>query len=76
MGWIRLLGVRRPWRRQGIALALLRQAFQEFKRRGHVVVGLGVDAASPSGATALYRRAGMRIDKQLDQYRKVVRSGA
>ncbi len=75
-GGIRLLGVRRPWRRQGIALALLRQAFQEFTRRGHAVVGLGVDAASPSGATALYRRAGMRIDKQFDQYRKVVRSGA
>jgi GNAT superfamily N-acetyltransferase len=75
MGWIRLLGVRRPWRRQGIALALLRQAFQEFTRRGHAVVGLGVDAASPTGATELYRRAGMRIDKQFAQYRKVVRSG-
>jgi ribosomal protein S18 acetylase RimI-like enzyme len=75
MGWVRLLGVRRPWRRQGIALALLRQAFQEFKRRGQRSVGLGVDAASPTGATELYRRAGMRIDKQFAQYRKIVRSG-
>ncbi len=75
MGWVRLLGVRRPWRRQGIALALLRHAFQEFKRRGRTIVGLGVDADSPTGATELYRRAGMHIDKQFDQYRKILRSG-
>jgi ribosomal protein S18 acetylase RimI-like enzyme len=74
MGWVRLLGVRRPWRRQGIALALLRQAFREFKQRGQRSVGLGVDADSTTGATELYRRAGMQVDKQFDQYRKVLRS--
>lgn len=54
------LGVRRPWRRRGIALALLQTAFAELHRRGIRNVELGVDAESPTGATRLYERAGMR----------------
>ncbi len=33
-GWIYGLGVRRPWRRRGVALALLQQCFVAFHRRG------------------------------------------
>lgn len=54
------LGVRRPWRRRGIALALLTTAFAELHRRGIPRVELTVDADSPTGATRLYERAGMR----------------
>jgi GNAT superfamily N-acetyltransferase len=61
MGWIDRLGVRRPWRRQGLALALLHHCFGEFYRRGIAQAGLGVDAASLTGATQLYERAGMPI---------------
>jgi ribosomal protein S18 acetylase RimI-like enzyme len=53
------LGVREPWRRRGIALALLRTAFSEFHRRGIPRAELGVDAENPTGATRLYERAGM-----------------
>jgi mycothiol synthase len=60
-GWIASLGVRRPWRRRGLGLALLRQAFVEFHRRGERLVQLGVDAQSPTGATRLYERAGMHV---------------
>jgi mycothiol synthase len=60
--WITQLGVRRPWRRRGLGLALLHHAFGEFWRRGERAVGLGVDTASPTGATRLYERAGMRVD--------------
>jgi ribosomal protein S18 acetylase RimI-like enzyme len=60
-GWIASLGVRRPWRRRGLGLALLRQALGEFHRRGERVVQLGVDAESPTGATRLYERAGMHV---------------
>jgi mycothiol synthase len=60
-GWIASLGVRRPWRRRGLGLALLRQALGEFHRRGERLVQLGVDAASPTGATRLYERAGMHV---------------
>jgi mycothiol synthase len=53
------LAVRRPWRRRGIALALLHTAFAEIHRRGIPRVELGVDSESPTGATRLYERAGM-----------------
>jgi mycothiol synthase len=59
-GWVDALGVRASYRRRGIAEALLRTAFAEFWRRGERRVGLGVDAESPTGATRLYERAGMR----------------
>jgi hypothetical protein len=33
----------------------------ELYGRGQRVIGLGVDAENPTGATRLYERAGMRI---------------
>ena len=59
-GWVDVLGVRPDYRRRGIAEALLKTAFAEFWRRGERRVGLGVDAESPTGATRVYERAGMR----------------
>ena len=61
MGWVRSLSVRRPWRRHGLGMALLLNAFREFHGRGQRQVGLGVDAESPTGATRLYERAGMAV---------------
>ena len=58
-GWIDALFTRRPWRRQGIGAALLADAFGRFWKRGEHSVGLGVDAASDTGAFRLYQRAGM-----------------
>ncbi|MFQ5614066.1 MAG: GNAT family N-acetyltransferase [Anaerolineae bacterium] len=75
MGWVDELGVRRPWRRRGLALALLRHSFGEFYRRGRRQVGLGVDAASLTGATRLYEKAGMRPIRQYDGYEKELRPG-
>ncbi len=75
MGWVRSLGVRRPWRQRGLGLTLLRVAFAEFYARGRRKVGLGVDSQSLTGATRLYERAGMRVDRQFDQYRKELRGG-
>jgi mycothiol synthase len=60
-GWVGALGVRRPWRRRGIGLALLRHALCEFRRRGETRVGLGVDTQNPTGATSLYEQVGMRV---------------
>lgn len=59
-GYVGLLGVRRPWRRQGLGEALLLRSFQAFRERGWTRGTLGVDASSPTGATRLYERAGMR----------------
>jgi mycothiol synthase len=70
MGWIRSLSVRRPWRRHGLGMALLLNAFAQFHARGERRVGLGVDAESPTGATRLYERAGMRVVEETAIYRK------
>jgi mycothiol synthase len=58
-GWVQVLFTRRPWRRQGVGAALLADAFGRFWERGEHSVGLGVDAASDTGAFRLYERAGM-----------------
>lgn len=75
MGWVDSLGVRRAWRRKGLGLALLRHAFSEFRRRGWATAGLGVDAASETGATRLYEGAGMRVAHQHAIYQKELRPG-
>ncbi len=74
-GWVQTLGVRRPWRRRGLGEALLLQSFGEFYRRGTRRVGLGVDAASPTGATRLYERAGMRVSREFAVYEIELRPG-
>lgn len=67
-GWIQNLGVLSGWRKRGLGMALLRYAFEVFYERSQHTVGLGVDAASLTGATRLYERAGMRIVHQYDTY--------
>ncbi|HLX39833.1 MAG TPA: GNAT family N-acetyltransferase [Ktedonobacteraceae bacterium] len=74
-GWVDTLAVRRPWRKLGVGLALLRQAFGEFYKRGTRTVGLGVDAQNLTGATRLYIRAGMHVALQHDTYQKELRPG-
>ncbi len=74
-GWVSAIGVRRPWRKRGLGLALLRHAFNEFYRRGNRKVGLGVDAQNLTGALSLYENAGMHIDLAHDFYEKELRPG-
>jgi mycothiol synthase len=72
LGWVRHLGVRRGWRGRGLGLALLQHAFAAFYARGRTTVGLGVDAQSPTGATRLYQRAGMRVTEEYETYEKLL----
>ena len=74
-GFVSSLGVKRPWRRQGIAQALLLEAFGEYYKRGKKKVDLGVDAESLTGATDLYKKVGMFVLRQYDMYEKVLRPG-
>jgi mycothiol synthase len=60
-GYVNLLGVRRPWRRQGLGEALLLRSFEAFREKGLTRGTLGVDASSVTGATRLYERAGMSV---------------
>jgi mycothiol synthase len=75
MGWVGTLGVLRPWRKQGIGMALLRHSFCEFYRMGKPRGGLGVDASSLTGALRLYENAGMHPYYQSDLYEYEVRPG-
>ena len=68
-GWVDV-GVRRPWRRRGLGLALLRRAFGEYRSRGVRRVELSVDAGSTTGAPRLYGRAGMRPKTSYVVYQK------
>jgi GNAT superfamily N-acetyltransferase len=58
-GFVHTLFTRRPWRRQGVGAALLRDVFGRFWERGERRVGLSADTASDTGAFRLYERAGM-----------------
>jgi len=75
MGVVDTLGVRRPWRRKGLGLALLHHAFSEYFNRGLKRVGLGVDTQNLSGATRLYEKAGMQVSHEFAVYEKELRPG-
>jgi len=74
-GSVDVLGVRRPWRRRGLALALLAHSFGELYRRGKTSVKLGVDSESLTGATRVYERAGMHVAMETRNYEKELRPG-
>lgn len=74
-GWVSTLAVLSDARGRGIGLALLQSAFAEFCRRGYRHIGLGVDAASLTGATRLYERAGMRVALRFTAFERVLRDG-
>jgi mycothiol synthase len=69
-GWVASLGVRRPWRRRGLGLALLLRSFGQLYERGERRVSLSVDTENPTGATRLYERAGMRAEHEEVLYEK------
>jgi mycothiol synthase len=70
LGWVSVLGVRRPWRRRGLGRALLLHAFRELRARGKPRAGLGVDGANTTGAVDLYRQAGMQVVRQFDHWER------
>ncbi len=72
LGWIAILGVRSPWRRRGIARALLLHAFDALRTRGFARAGLGVDSDSPTGAHTLYEDVGMRMTQRFDILEKAL----
>ncbi len=70
LGWIKGLGVRRPWRRRGLGGALLAHAFAAFARRGQLRVDLGVDTAGETAPQRVYERAGMQASSAYELYAK------
>ncbi len=58
-----VLGVARAHRRRGLGYALLMHSFKVLYERGHRTITLYVDAGSLTGATRLYEKAGMHVEK-------------
>lgn len=71
--FIDLLGVKRPWRKQGIAQAMLLHVFQEAYRRGQHTILLYVDSDSLTNAHRVYHQVGMSPDSQTAVYCKVLK---
>jgi mycothiol synthase len=62
--------VRRPWRRRGLASALVARSLLLLRERGMTSAWLGVDADNPTGALGVYERAGFAVHTRATAYRK------
>lgn len=69
-GWTEDICVRRPWRQQGLAKALIVRSMRVLREQGMTEVGLGVDADNPNGALRLYESLGYRVTKKFMTYEK------
>ena len=70
LGYTESISVRRPWRRKGLARALLARSMDMFKKMGMTQTALGVDTQNPSGALQLYESMGYKVISQSTVYRK------
>lgn len=71
-GYVRTLGVLRPFRGRGLAQLLLIRAFRHYRDRGRAGVLLAVDSDSPTGAQHLYEKVGMRAVRVIDAWARPV----
>jgi GNAT superfamily N-acetyltransferase len=69
-GYTETICVRRPWRRRGLARALIARSFEVLKGLGMTEAALGVDTESPTGALQLYEGMGFRPVKRDSLYRR------
>ena len=69
-GLVDILGVRRPYRHQGLGRALLLAGLHALKEAGMESAMLGVDAESLTGATRLYESVGFVEHRQYILYRR------
>jgi mycothiol synthase len=69
-GYTEYISVRRPWRRRGLARALIAASFPLLRARGMTEAGLGVDTENPSGALRVYESCGFVPVSRSTTYRK------
>lgn len=68
-GWTENICVRRPWRKRGLARALIAQSLWAVKERGMSEAALGVDTENLNGALQLYQSMGFQPVKRFTIYR-------
>ncbi len=71
-GYTEFICVRRPWRRRGLAKALIARGLRVLKERGMREAALNVDAQNLSGALQLYQSMGFRTAKRNTTLRKAL----
>ena len=69
-GWLSSVFTRRPWRRRGLARALIAKSLLALRDRGMTSAGLGVDADNRQGALRLYEEAGFAVTERFNAWRK------
>jgi len=69
-GWLEHISVRRPWRKRGLASALMARSMHRFQAMGLAEAALGADAENLSGAVRLYEALGFRRVRTAANYRK------
>jgi mycothiol synthase len=69
-GWLEHVSVRRPWRRQGLASALIVRSMLALREAGMTEAALGVDADNLTGAVGVYERLGFRRTRTTIKYSK------
>jgi mycothiol synthase len=69
-GYTEHISVRRPWRRRGLARALIAASFPLLRARGMTEAGLGVDTENVSGALSVYEGCGFRPINRTTTYRR------
>lgn len=74
-GWSEPIFTRRPWRRRGLASALLGRTLALLRDRGMTAAQLHVDAENPSGAMALYERHGFAVTRSSSEWHKPLPPG-
>ena len=68
--WLDSVFTRRPWRRRGLARALIVRSLHLLRGLGIETAALGVDADNPSGAFGLYESAGFAPTERFVSFRK------
>ncbi len=69
-GYTESISVRRPWRRRGLARALIAASFPLLRARGMTEAALGVDTENVSGALRVYEACGFVPVSRTAVYRK------
>ena len=69
-GYTEDISTRRPWRKRGLASALIARSLKVQKELGMTESALGVDAENPSGALQVYEKMGFRAARRITAYRK------
>ena len=64
------VSVRRPWRRRGLARALVAESLRAFRDAGMTSAVLGVDAENPTGALGVYESNGFAVHRRGMNFRR------